>query len=426
MRKIRGLRWYIAIMLMVVTTINYLDRVSLGVVGPVLENQLGIDKQHFSYIIMSFQFAYLVMLPLSGRFLDWVGIKFGFSIAVTFWSIAKMFHALARGVFSFSIFRVLLGVGEAANFPGIAKVASEWFPAKERTMATGIANMGAGLGALIAPPLIVWLMLKVGWQEAFVITGAIGFFWVVPWMLLYKPPAEHSMITPEELKYITDGQKELQANESGSIKNVWKLVLGQRNFWGIALARFLSEPAWQFFSYWIPFYFVAERGVNLTDFALFGWLPFLAADIGSFVGGVLSPFYQKLGFKVLTARKLSMTTAAFMMPFALFIAKASTPWAIVWFCVAAFGHQCISATLMTLPADLFPKRTVGTANGLSGSAALAGGMIFTFAVGWLVTHVGYAPVFVTIAFLDLIGAVLLWTLIREPKTANAIDNGISD
>ncbi len=149
MRKIRGLRWYIAIMLMLVTTINYFDRTSLGVVFPIFKDQLHIDKQHFSYIILSFQFAYFVMLPLSGRFLDWVGIKLGFSIAVTFWSIAKMLHALARGVFSFSIVRVLLGVGEAANFPGIAKVASEWFHAKERTMATGIANMGAGLGALL-------------------------------------------------------------------------------------------------------------------------------------------------------------------------------------------------------------------------------------------------------------------------------------
>lgn len=415
MGKVRGLRWYIAIILCLVTTINYLDRTSLGVVYPVLKEQLNIDKQHYSYIIISFQIAYMIMLPLSGRFLDYVGVKLGFSVAVIFWSIAKMLHALARGVLSFSFVRVLLGVGEAANFPGIAKVASEWFPAKERTMATGIANMGAGFGALIAPPLMIWLVLKFGWQQAFLITGIIGCFWIVPWLFLYKPPQQHSMITAEELQYITEGQKELQVQESGPVKNTWKLVLFQRNFWGIALARFLSEPAWQFFSYWIPIYFV-ERGVNLSEFALFGWLPFLAADIGSFVGGVLSPFYHKLGFKVLTSRKLSMTTAACMMPLAFFITKSPVSWAIVWFCVAAFSHQCISATLMTLPADLFPKCTVGTANGLSGSAALLGGILFTFAVGWLVTHVGYWPVFVTIAFLDLIGTAFLWTFIREPKT----------
>jgi MFS transporter, ACS family, hexuronate transporter len=417
MRKIRGLRWYIAIMLMLVTTINYLDRTSLSVAGLPLREQLHIDEQQFSYIIMCFQFSYLVMQPLSGRVLDWLGTKRGFSLAVVWWSIANMLHAFARTPFSFGVFRSLLGVGEAANFPGIAKTISEWFPAKERTMATGIANIGSGTGALIATPMVAWIIYKFGWQEAFVITGAIGFIWLIFWMILYKPPAQNSFITKDELAYITEGQKELQVEDTGKQKGVWKLVLGQRNFWGIALARFVSEPAWQFFSYWIPLYFATQRGLNLKQIGLFLWVPFLAADIGSFVGGVLSPFFQKLGFKVLTARKLSMTTAAFIMPFAVLIIKAPTAgWAIFWFCCGAFGHQCISATLLTLSVDLFPKRTVATANGLSGSSALLGGMLFTFAVGWLVTHIGYAPVFITIAFLDLIGAVFLWTLVREPKT----------
>jgi ACS family hexuronate transporter-like MFS transporter len=414
--KIKGLRWYIVTMLLLVTTINYLDRTSLSVAAPVLKGELRIDEQQFSYIIMCFQFSYLIMQPLSGRVLDWLGTKRGFSLAVVWWSIANMLHAFARTPFSFGIFRSLLAVGEAANFPGIAKTNSEWFPARERTMATGIANIGAGTGALIATPFVAWIIYKFGWQEAFVITGAIGFIWVVFWMILYKPPAQNSFITPEELTYINEGQKELQAEDTGPVKNVWKLVLGQRNFWGIALARFLSEPAWQFFSYWIPIYFVTQRGLNLKQVGLYLWMPFLAADVGSFVGGVLSPFYQKFGFKVLTARKLSMTTAACMMPFAFFVTKTESPgWAIFYICMAAFGHQCISATLLTLPVDLFPKRTVATANGLSGSAALAGGMIFTFIVGWLVMHIGYAPIFVTIAFLDLIGAALLWALIREPK-----------
>ncbi len=415
--KIRGLRWYIAVMLMLVTTINYLDRTSLGVVYSTLKEQLHIGEQQYSYIILCFQFTYLVMLPLSGRFLDWLGIKRGFFVAVVWWSIANILHAFARTPLTFGIFRSLLGVGEAANFPGIAKTISEWFPARERTMATGIANIGAGTGALIAAPLVVLIILKLGWQEAFVITGAIGFIWVVFWAILYKAPAQNPLITPEELEYINQGQKELQAEDTSQQKGVWKLILRQRNFWGIALARFLSEPAWQFFSYWIPIYFVTQWGLNLKQIGLYAWVPFLAADLGSFVGGVLSPFYQKLGFKVLTARKLSMTTAACMMPFAFLVTKTpSAGWAIFFISIAAFGHQCISATLLTLPVDLFPKRTVATANGLSGSWALMGGMLFTFAVGWLVTHVGYTPIFVVIAFLDLIGAAILWTLIREPKT----------
>jgi ACS family hexuronate transporter-like MFS transporter len=405
-------------MLMLVTTINYLDRTSLSVAAPTLKEQLHINEQQFSYIIMCFQISYLVMQPLSGRVLDWLGTKRGFSLSVVWWSIANMLHALARTPFSFGVFRLLLGVGEAANFPGIAKANSEWFPARERTMATGLANIGAGTGALIATPLVAWIIYKFGWQEAFVITGAIGFFWVVFWTLLYKPPAQNSLITPKELEYISQGQKELQADESGPVKNVWKLVLGQRNFWGIALARFLSEPAWQFFSYWIPLYFATQRGMNLKQIGYFLWIPFLAADLGSVVGGLLSPFYQKLGLHILTARKAAMTTAACVMPFAVLIIKTpNAGWAIFWFCCAAFGHQCISATLLTLPVDLFPKCTVATANGLSGSAALLGGMLFTFAVGWLVTNIGYSPIFVTIASLDLIGAAILWTLVREPKTA---------
>ncbi len=289
-------------MLMLVTTINYLDRTSLSVAGPVLKEKLQINEQQFAFIIMCFQFSYLVMQPVSGRVMDWLGIKRGFSLAAIWWSIANMLHGLARTPISFGAFRALLGVGEAGNFPGVAKTISEWFPARERTMATGIANIGAGTGSLIATPMVAWIIIRFGWQTAFVITGAIGFVWVILWVLLYKSPAQNPFITSEELEYINRGQKELQAEESGPAKNVWKLILGQRNFWGIALARFLSEPAWQFFSYWIPLYFATQRGLNLKQIGLFLWLPFLAADIGSFVGGVLSPFYQNLGFKVLTAQ----------------------------------------------------------------------------------------------------------------------------
>jgi ACS family hexuronate transporter-like MFS transporter len=417
MIKIRGLRWYIAIMLMLVTTINYLDRTSLSVAALPLREQFHINEQYLSYIIICFQFSYGLMQPIMGRVMDWLGIKRGFSLAAIWWSIANMLHAFARTPFSFGAFRALLGVGEAGNFPGVAKTVSEWFPAKERTMATGIANIGAGTGSLIATPLVAWIIIRFGWQAAFVATGAIGFVWVVFWILLYKSPAQNQFITSEELEYINQGQKELQAEEPVVAQSVWKLVLRQRNFWGLAITRFLSEPAWQFFSYWIPTYFATQRGLNLKQIGLFLWVPFLAADIGSFVGGVLSPFYHKLGFKILTSRKLAMTTAACMMPVCVFIIRApSAGWAIFWFCIAAFAHQCISATLLTLPVDLFPKSTVATANGLSGSCAHFGGMLFTFSVGWLVTHIGYSPVFVTIALLDLIGAVILWTVIRKPKT----------
>jgi ACS family hexuronate transporter-like MFS transporter len=406
-------------MLCLVTTINYLDRTSLSVAGPVLKDNLHINEQQFALIIMCFQFSYGLMQPVMGRVMDWLGIKRGFSLAAIWWSIANMLHAFARTPFSFGAFRALLGVGEAGNFPGVAKTISEWFPAKERTVAFGIANVGSGTGSLIATPFVAWIILKYGWQEAFVTTGAVGFIWVVFWLLFYKSPAQNKFITDQELQYISHGQTELQAKEPSMAKNVWQLVLGQRNFWGIAFARILSEPAWQFYSYWIPMYFATQRGMNLKQIGLFLWVPFLAADIGSFVGGYISPFYHKLGFKILTSRKLAMTTAAFMMPVSLLIIQAPSPqWALFWFCIASFGHQCISAVLLVLPVDLFPKSTVATANGLSGTCGHFSGMCFTFCVGWLVMNIGYSPVFVTIALLDLIGAVILWTVIREPKTDN--------
>lgn len=422
--KIKGLRWYIAILLMLVTTINYIDRTSLSVAAPTLKDKLNIDKQQFSYIIICFQLCYLLMQPISGRIIDFLNIRRGFSLAAAWWSIANILHAFARTPVTFGIFRGILGVGEAGNFPGIAKTASEWFPPRERTMATGIANIGSGTGTLIAMPFVALIILKFGWQAAFVVTGAIGFIWVALWLLFYYPPEKHPMITPEELAYIQQGQRELQVEETPREKGVWKVVLGQRNFLGIAIARFLSEPAWQFFIYWIPTYLIEQRGMDLKQIALFGWIPFLAADLGSFVGGILSPMYQKIGFGVLNARRASMTTAALLMPFALLIAKApSGGWAVFWFCFGAFGHNCISATLLTLPADLFPKHTVATANGLSGCIGYFGGMLFTWGIGWLVMHLGYGPIFTMIAFFDIIGATALWLILRIPQpqlnTSNA-------
>lgn len=418
--KIKGLRWYIAGLLCLVTMINYIDRTCLSVAAPALKKSLHIDEQQFSYIVTAFGITYGLMQPISGRIIDWLGTKAGFSLAVLWWSIANILHALARTPRSFGMFRSLLAVGEAGNFPGIAKTGSEWFPPKERTMATGIANIGSGTGSLIAFPLVGSIIAAYGWQEAFVFTGLLGLVWLPIWLLLYHSPQRHPCITAQELEHIESGQRELNAEALAkpSEKGVWKIVFRERNFWGIAAARFLSEPAWQFITYWIPLYLATQRGMKIKEIGLYAWVPFLAADLGSFVGGALSPVYQRLGLKVLTARKAAMTTAALLMPFTLLIATApSGGWAIFWFCFGAFGHNAISATLLTLPADVFPKRTVATANGLSGSMGYFGGAIFMLIVGWTVVHHGYTPVFTMIAFMDLVGAMFLWMLIREPKSA---------
>lgn len=415
--KIKNLRWWIAILLMGITTINYLDRITLSVAAPEFKKSLGIGEVDYSHIVMAFQLAYLIMMPVVGRFIDWLGLRLGFTLSIITWSIAQMITALATGWRSFAIFRSLLGITEAGNFPGGAKAVAEWFRPKERTLATGIFNMGAGIGALIAPPLVAFLILNYNWQTAFVVTGAFGLFWAILWACLYRSPEKHPWLSNEELSHIREGEQELAPVIAPKGKGVWKIVLPQRNFWALGIARFFSEPAWQFFSYWIPLYLATERNMNLKQIGYFAWLPFLAADLGSMFGGVLSPlFINKMRMSVLTARKCAATVSAFLMVFAVFIGRAPSPaWAIFFFCIGTFAHQSMSATLMTLPADLFPKTTVATANGLSGTTAVLGGMIFTAIVGIVAQTIGYGPLFTTIAFLDIIGVAFLWSLLREPK-----------
>jgi len=415
--KIKNLRWWIAILLMGITTINYLDRITLSVAAPEFKRSLGIHEVDYSHIVMAFQLAYLLMMPVVGRFIDWLGLRLGFTLSIIAWSIAQMITALATGWRSFAVFRSLLGITEAGNFPGGAKAVAEWFRPKERTLATGIFNMGAGIGAIIAPPLVAFLILNYNWQTAFVVTGAFGLFWAILWAWLYRSPEKHPWISKEELSHIKEGEQELATVKAPIGKGVWKIVLPQRNFWALGIARFFSEPAWQFFSYWIPLYLATERIMNLKQIGYFAWLPFLAADLGSMFGGVLSPFFiDKLRMSVLTARKCAATVSAFLMVFAVFIGRAPSPeWAIFFFCIGTFAHQSMSATLMTLPADLFPKTTVATANGLTGTTAVLGGMIFTAIVGIVAQTIGYGPLFTTIAFLDIIGVAFLWSLLREPK-----------
>jgi ACS family hexuronate transporter-like MFS transporter len=405
--------------MMGVTIVNYLDRTCLSVAAPTLMRQLAINEVDFSHIVMAFQLTYLIMQPLSGRVIDWLDIRAGVAISIVWWSLAQMLTAVAVGWRAFAVFRALLGIGEAGTFPAAAKTVSQWFPPRERTIATGILNVGSGIGAIIAPPFVVYLILGYGWQSAFAVTGALGIVWTGLWLLIYHAPEEHGWISPAELAHVTESHDEL-AIPRDTGESAWSIVLTQKNFWGLAIARFLSEPAWQFFIYWIPLYLATERHMKLKEIGYFAWLPFLAADLGCLFGGVLSPLFIWLRAPVLTARKLSASVCAFLMVFAIFIEKApNAAWAIVFFCVAAFAHQAMSSTLLTLPADLFPQRTVATANGLSGAAGGLGGMLFTMVIGMVALKTGYAPLFVAMALFDLIGSAFLWGLLSEPKRGPA-------
>lgn len=411
---VRGLRWWIAGLLTCITIINYLDRSALAVVGPTLKNELAIDEISFSYVVIAFQVVYGVMQPFAGRFIDWLNIRAGYAVALTWWSVAQALSGLATGWRSLALFRGVLGVGEAGNFPGAIKTVCQWFPPKERTVATGIINVGSGVGSLIAPPIVVFLILRYSWRAAFLVTGALGLLWVTAWLIFYRSPDEHPWLSDQELRHIREDKSQLPVLEAPA-QGVAKLVLAEKNFWALAIARFLSEPAWQLFTYWIPFYLISERHLDLKQIAYFAWVPFLAADVGCLFGGVLSPFFIKRRFSVLTARKLAVTIPALLMVFAAFIGKApSAGLAIFFFSLGAFSHQAISSTLLTLPADLFPERTVATANGMSGTAGYAGGILFTWIVGRVAKSLGYGPLFMAIAFFDVIGALALWGLLRTP------------
>jgi ACS family hexuronate transporter-like MFS transporter len=410
---VRGLRWWIAALLTCITVLIYFDRAALGVVGPTLKGELGIDEKTFAYVLMAFQIVYGLVMPLAGRLIDWLNIRIGYAVQIAWWSVVQIFTGFTGGWGSLAVARGALGAGEAGNFPGASKTVGQWFPPKERTVAMGIVNMGSGTGALLAPPIVVFLILKYSWRAPFVLTGIGGLIWIVLWLLFYRPPEKHPLLSAEELAYIRKEGEPCPTRDRADA-GVMKLVLRERNFWALAVARFLSEPAWQLITYWIPSYLVTARHLDLKHVAYFAWVPFLAGDLGCLAGGLLSPLFLRMGARVLTARKLAMTVPALLMMVSAFIGTAPSPAiAVLCFSVGAFAHQAISSTLLTLPADLFPKRAVATANGLSGTMGYLGGVLFTWVVGIAASAHMYTPLFLAIAVFDLIGAAVLWSLLRN-------------
>lgn len=422
MFKVRNLRWYIVGLLTLVTVINYLDRNALSVAQVKLEDDLGITTADYGRIVAAFLIAYGIFHPLAGRLIDRLGSRMGLSLAFIWWSIASIGHAFAGGVRSFAAMRFLLGVGESGNFPAAIKTVGEWFPAKERALATGILNVGTGVGAMLAPPLVGVIIYYFGWRAAFIATGSIGIVWLIPWLILGRRPENHPYITPEELAYIHAGQTE-QAPEptEGPARGVWREALGTREMWALMAARLLSDPVWLFFSFWIPKYFKAERGFDLKSIALFAWMPFLASDFGSIAGGWFSSFFIRRGWPVIRARKLALCCSASLMPVTILSAYVeSWQMAILCLSVAAFGHQSWSASTLTLPADLFPRRMVASCYGLAAMMGVMGGAVSQWYVGSLIEHVGYKPVFTIAGCLHPLGALAVVLFVKtawsaEPK-----------
>jgi ACS family hexuronate transporter-like MFS transporter len=416
MSKFKGMRWWMVGMVTLGLIVNYLARNTLSVAAPTMMADLHIDTQQYSYIVVAWQVCYAMMQPIAGFILDAIGTKMGFAIFALAWSLACGAAAMATGWQSMAFFRGLLGITEAAGIPAGVKATTEWFPAKERSVAIGWFNIGSSIGALCAPPLVVWTIMHASWQWSFVVVGVLGTLWTVLWMLFYKHPRDQKRLTDEERDYILSGQEaKYQEAASAQPKASWKQIVRTPNFWSIAIPRFLSEPAWQTFNAWIPLYMATERHMNIKEIALFAWLPFLAADIGCVLGGYLSPFFHK-HFKVtlFNSRKWVMAVGSLAMIGPGCIGLVESPYtAIALLCVGGFAHQTLSGALYAITSDVFGKNEVATATGLAGMSGYLGATLFTLVFGLLVTHIGYSPLFVVLAVFDVLACVVVWTMVRE-------------
>ena len=402
-------RWMICALLFFAATINYIDRQVIGLLKPTLQTELGWTEVDYSSVVACFQAAYAIGLLGVGRLIDRIGARKGFSISVIFWSIAAMGHALARGVWGFGIARFFLGLGESGNFPASIKTVAEWFPKKERALATGIFNSGTNIGALVTPFIVRAVTDKWGWRAAFIFTGALGFLWLLAWLALYQRPEEHPSISKAELDYI---QSDV---EDPAVAVPWSRLLPHRQTWAFSIAKFMTDPIWWLYLFWLPDFLHKRHNLNLKDFGPPLVVVYLLADIGSIGGGWLSSSLIKRGWTINEGRKLAMLICALAVVPIVFAAQASNLWvAVVLVGVAAAAHQGWSCNLFTTTSDMFPRYAVGSVVGIGGMAGAIGGMMIARLVGEILERTGsYVPIFI-IAASAYLAALLIFHLL-SPK-----------
>ncbi|MGF6606122.1 ACS family hexuronate transporter-like MFS transporter [Paraburkholderia sp. WSM4175] len=421
--KIKGIRWWMVALVAAGLIINYLARNTLSVAAPTMMKELNITTEQYSHVVVAWQLCYAFMQPVAGFVLDTIGTKAGFAVFALVWSVACAAAAWATGWRSLAVFRGILGLAESAGIPAGVKATSEWFPAKERSVAIGWFNIGSSIGALLAPPLVVWALFHGRWQLAFVIVGVAGIVWSVLWMIIYKHPRNQKLLANAERDYILSGQEAKHHDDINMPKRNWRAMLASRDFWAIGIPRILSEPAWQTFNAWIPLYMMTERHMNLKEVAMFAWMPFLAADIGCVLGGYLSPLFHKYAkVSLFASRKMVFVVGALFMIGPACIGLVESPYmAVALLCVGGFAHQTLSGALYAITSDMFGKHEVATATGMGGMAGYLGAAAFTALFGVLVTQIGYSPLFVVLAVFDLIAAAVVCLMARssdkmpEPK-----------
>ncbi|MGI8746135.1 MAG: MFS transporter [Bryobacteraceae bacterium] len=408
-----SLRWYICGLLFFATTVNYIDRQVLGLLKPLLEKDLGWREADYGWIVFAFQLAYGLMMPFAGRLMDWLGARIGYMLAVILWSIAAMAHALARNALQFGIARFALGFGESANFPAAIKTVADWFPPRERALATGIFNSGANVGAILAPLAVPYLALHFGWRSAFIVTGAIGFLWVVLWILLFREPRDHPLLSSQELALIEAGRE----HQSDVARVSYARLLRSRAAWAFFIGKFLTDPVWWFYLFWLPGFLSRAYGLDLSSLGLPIIVVYQASTVGSIGGGWAASALIKRGWTLNGARKGAMLICAVSVTAVIFVMKAGgSMWlAVTLVSIAAAAHQGWSANLFTFVSDVFPRRTVGSVVGLGGLGGALGGMLAAPVIGyWLDWSRGsYGPVFVIAGSMYLIALAIIQLLVPK-------------
>lgn len=421
--KLKNLRWWVITLIAIATVINYIDRQSLNVLWPEISADLYPDKtdderkEIYAFISVIFVFSYAFGQAIFGKIFDWIGTRLGFALSIGIWSIATALHAFARGIVTFSIFRSILGIAEAGNWPGAAKGNAEWFPTRERALAQGIFNSGAAIGGIISIPLIAFLSVYFSWQAIFILVGLTGLLWLIPWMILVKaPPKSHPWITDEEREYILTGQQNLMADGDGEAGDGYNPstaeMLTRKQSWGVIIASAAIDPIWWLFVFWIPIYLSEVYGMDVKTIGIYGWVPYVGAMIGAWFGGLLAQNRLKAGWTVDKTRKLTITLGCLiMLPTLLAMANPGEPVnAVLLMAVILFGFQTAIGNVQTLPADFYGGKSVGTLAGLSGMAAKLGAAALTAVVPWLTSGGNYTPAFVIGAALAVTAMASIWLL----------------
>lgn len=396
-------RWMICALLFFAATVNYMDRQVIGLLKPTLQIQFGWTEEGYSNIVVAFQLAYAVGVLFAGKLIDRFGTRKGFSLAVLFWSVAAMAHAAAASVLQFAAARFTLGLGESASFPASVKAVADWFPKRERALATGIFNSGVNIGAILTPLVVPWLTYRFGWRMAFIATGALGLGWVVCWLAFYRRPEDDRRLSPAELAYIRSDPPEV------ATKIPLRTLMTLRQAWAVALGKFFTDPIWYIYLFWTPDFLTRNFGLDLKGMSLPLFVIYTGASVGSVIGGWFSSSLLKKGFALNTSRKAALLVCALAVTPIMFAARTRNPWlAVLVIAIAAGAHQGWSANIYTLATDMFPRSAVGSVVGFATMAGAISGMMAAKAVGYILQHTGsYVSVFMLagLAYLVALGFI---------------------